>query len=506
MSASWSSTGLLEQIDGLIEEFPPIKVLFALYRLKASGVLSVQRQRSNLQLTLQGGKLVGARGAPGLLSRIGVTDESDADLMGLIGKAIAGGRSPDEALLAAADGIGDLLAKTVGEIDGYVRFENGLKTGSAPIPLPHPVPRIIQGGLTRCRGAAKLEEALAAQMFSEVCLSLPDDSPMDSWGLTPVALRLIRIIEKNLDRKPTLGQIVRKDPVERLVAADLLLQLGLISLNVPEAQPRSRSARRDVPAPQPPPAPEPPPRDPLAELTAAYQLMRSQSPWEILGLAKSADITDEGIDRANRTISRKYHPDQFTGESGEVRKLAVECFGVIQESYNAMRDETLREEVRARLEAAERGEQYITDRDRTEAELAYSRGQVAFRKKDFAEAMVQFDRANQLDPGKWRHAYMGHRTSHHLGNISGAEAARLILALDGPRGLTRADVLFEVAEILMRENDEQQAYDLYEQVLQLNPEHIGARRWVRIRRMRASAAEEEAASSLFSGLFRRKKK
>ena len=499
MSASWSGMGLLQQIDGSNEEYPPIRVLFALYRLKASGRLSIQHSSSAFVLTLQSGKVVGLIGAPELLSACGVSGSEDADLMALIGAAIASGTSPDEAMLAAANGLGDLLANSIDLSGGQVRFEDGIKPSGAAIPLPLSIPRIIRGGLERTRPVAVLEAALAEKLSCEIRLSLPDDTTLDRWELTPVSLRLLRIIKKNADRKPTLGMVIRKDPIERMVAVDLLLQLGLVSLF--EAPARARRPRK-----KPAAAPEPTVAGPLETLTAELKQLQGLKPWEVLGLRQSTEISDEGIDRANRTASRKYHPDQFSAEPEPVRAIAAECFAILQDAYGAMRSATLREEVSARLEAAENGEQYVTDRDRTEAELLYSKAQLSFRKKDYTAAHDGFDRALRLNPGKWRYAYMARRSGYHTGVLSGAETAQLILDIDGPRGLARADVLFEVAEILMKEKEEARAHELYKQVLQLNPEHIGARRWGRIRKMRKSAADDESNGSLFSGLFRRKKK
>ena len=501
MSASWSGAEFLEQINGLIEEFPPIRVLFAIYRLKSSGLFTVQRQRELVHLELQGGKVVGIRGVPGLLARIGVKIGPNADLMDLVGKAIAGGTPPNTALIAAAEGLGDILAGMVGETDGYVRFEDGLKPRGAPIALPLSIPRIIHGGLTRTRPAEMLKKAFSRKNYHEVRLSLPEDSRADTWGLTPGALRLLRLVKMNADRKPTLQQILRKGGDDRLQAADHLLQLGLFTLFVPAEAPRRPAPIHIVKTET-----EPPPQDASTTLTAQLKRLRRLPPWEVLGLKRSANVNDEGIDRANRMASRQFHPDGFISESRAVQALAADCFSVLQEAYITLKDKALREEVKTRLEATERGEQYVTDRERAEAEMNYSRGQVVFRKKEYTSANKLFERAIALDSNNWRFTYMVLRTRYHLGKSSGDEVAQKILDIDGPRGLTRADVLFEVAEILMRENAENRAHQLYKKVLDLNPEHIGARRWVRIRKMRASAEDEKSASGLFSGLFRRKKK
>ena len=503
MSATWSGTEFLDGIDGSLDEYPPVRVLFALYRLKAGGRLTLQTPSQQIHLSFHGGKVVGVDGVSTLLAGIGVEGGENDDLMGLVGKAIAGGHAPDAALSAAADGLGDQLAALIGDSDGVLRFERGIKPSGAPIPLPKNVMRIICGGLERARPAATIRQSLSAELDHEVRLALPGDTPADSWGLPPVALRLLRIIKKNLVRRPTLQQVIRRGGDERLLAADLLLQLGLITLHLSEEQP-SAAPPKPSPKPEPESAPEPP--DPGKVLVAELKRLRATSPWEILGLKKPAEVTDEGIDRANRNASKRFHPDQFISQSPKVRQLAAECFSVLQDAYDSMKDEGLRGEVRARLEAAERGEQYVTDRDRSEAEVLYSRGQVLFRKKDYATAKMEFQAAQSRDPNNWRCAYMLLRSLYHLSELTGEEVAQQIQDLEGPRGLTRADVLFEVAEIFMRDGAERRAHDLYDAVLKLNPEHIGARRRLRIKNMRAAAAEDESNSGVFSGLFRRKKK
>ena len=498
MGGSWSGAGFLEQIDGSIEDFPPIRVLFMLNRLKSTGCLSIQHQQELVIVQVRNGAVVGCQGVPRLLASLGVSGSADSDLMGLVGMAIAGGSPPDVALNAAAAGLGDVLANMVGMTKGHVLFENELQPSNAPITLPVPLPRIISSGLRRSRTALFVQQRTATMRHHVMLLSLPDDSLIDSWGLDPVALRLLRVARKNADRKPTVSQLLRKGGCEHWQALDLLLQLGLVQLEPPRKlaprPPRVVSARE--------PEPE---VDPVAELRAELDLLRTTTPWVVLGLKLANDVSDEGIDRANRTVSKRYHPDGFVNQTRPLRKLASECFNIVQNAYNTMKDETLRMEVRARLAAEEKGEQYVADRDRQEAEMVYARAQVLFRKKDYRAAKKAFDHANQLDPVNWRYKYMQIRTDYHLGAVTGNVSVEQILALSGPRGHTMADVTYEAAEILAREKKEGRAFELHKKVLSLNPEHIGARRRVRMRQKR-KAEDNKSGSGLFSGLFRRKKK
>ena len=344
MNEPWSGEAFLHRIQGPLEKFPPIRVLFLVHRLQARGRLGVRTPGGQVEFDVDAGRIVGCVGAPGLLRRLRVEGSPTADLTELVGLAIRAGTPPDQALQAAADGVGDLLAATVELTGGAVVFTPDAPRKGMPMPLPAPIPRIISDGLRRARHAEQVRLKLTPLANRRVALHVPQDAPEARWGLPPVALRLVRRAEA----QPTLSMLLRTAEgtgrEEEWYAVDLLLQLGMLSLQ--EAGARAAAA----PAPAPEPAPEPDPGAALlADLQGVLARLRVQKPWEILSIESHEQVNDAELDRALRKISARYHPDRYVGQSGEVKELAAQCFELAMEAHGRMRDPVLRADLKARL-------------------------------------------------------------------------------------------------------------------------------------------------------------
>ncbi|MFT4978424.1 MAG: tetratricopeptide (TPR) repeat protein [Myxococcota bacterium] len=494
MTSGWSAKPSLRAVQGPLDEHPPVQVMFLAHCHAATGRLTIRMEAGRVEIDVQNGRVVGISGIPRLLASVGIEGAPGANLEGLLGAAFQAGVPLDQSMQAAADGLGDVLAMTVGKTGGAVHFEMGMGPRGAPMVLPVPIPRIIAGGLQRTRHPEVVRRQLSPVSNRRVLLRPPTNTPSSRWGLSPIALRLVRRAEE----QPTLNRLLRTAEgvgrAEEWAAADLLMQLGMLDLQELRGQATPEAA------------PEPAPLDHTKELKAALSSLQGQRPWEVLELKVLADVTDPGIERAVRTISSRFHPDRFASDPPSARTLAERCFAQVMEAGEALASEALREEVKARLDAELRGEQYVTEQERKDAEMAYARGQVAFRRRQFDEAVRDFRLAHSLDPEPWRHRYMLTRSEHSSGARSGVEVAEELLELVGPRGTARADVLFEAGEILLREGLDDRAYDTFSKIVEIYPDHIGARRHLRLRKKRARSPEDEGSSGLLSGLFGRRKR
>ena len=232
--------------------------------------------------------------------------------------------------------------------------------------------------------------------------------------------------------------------------------------------------------------------------------MRGQLPWDLLEIESHRQVNDIDLGKAQRRMSSKYHPDRFVGQSDEVKALAAECFELVMDAHSRMEDPVLREELKARLEAAERGEKYVTDAERQEAEVAYARGQLTFRRRQWAEALAAYEDALRLNPEPWRYTFMRARAAYHVGQLTAEQVAMALMELEGPRGPQKAEVLFEAAEILLRDGREEQGYDLCGKIVEVYPDHVGARRRLRMRDLR-QRKESAPSGGLLSSLFGRRK-
>lgn len=458
--------------------------------------MTVRMDAVRVEIDVRNGRVSGVTGIPGLLTSLGVQGLPGMNLEALLGLALQQGAPFDKAMSAAAQGVGIFLATTVGKVGGMIEFNNGFVADGAPMVLSTPIATLIATGLQEVRHPEIVRRQLAPMSSRRVQLHLPPRISPERWGLSPVVLRLVRKAEE----APTVSRLLRTAEgvgrAEEWASLDLLMQLGMLRIQDKSASPK----------PTPPPKP-PKVEDHSEELRAKHKVLSAQKPWELLELKAPTDVNDVNIEKACRTISAQFHPDRFSGANEQTQGLAQLCFALVMEAGEAMKDEGLRQEVKARLDAEMRGEQYVTDQERKDAELAYARGQVAFRRRQFEQAEREFTEANDLNPEPWRHGYMLLRTLHQTGKKPPEETANALLELVGPRGTMRADVMAEAGEILLGAGLEEQAYATFGKVLEIHPEHVGAQRHMRLRKKRAQAEQKEASSSgLLGGLFSRRKR
>lgn len=487
MTSHWSTQATLQGLQGALDEYPPIQVMFLIHCQSATGKLTVRQGTKRLEFYAQNGSVVGLAGIPNLLASVKVNGTPSMNLEALLGRAFQAGVPLDRAMQAAADGLGHVLARMIGQTGGSVTFESDVKPAGAPMRLPVSIPAMIFNGVRAVRQPDLIRNELMPVSNRLVKIRIPTTSSTDRLGLPPVALRLVRRSRAH----QTLSSLLKTDSSEEWSAVDLLMQLGLLTIE--DSRVVETTAPKEV-------------VDYTGELREAHNQLKALRSWEILQLKTAAQVTDECIERACHAILAQYHPDRFIGASEQAQALAQRCFSLVIEAKEELRSADLRVEVKARLDAERRGEKYITDQERKAGEMAYARGLVSFRRRRFSLALSAFQKACEFDPESWRHKYMLIRTRYETGDLPGTQAAQSLLELQGPRGSARADVFFDAGEIFMKIGQEGEAYEAFEKVLQNYPEHIGARRHIRLRTKRTQATDEAPASGLLSGLFGRLKR
>jgi tetratricopeptide (TPR) repeat protein len=467
--------------------------MFLIHCKSATGRLTIRKGANRLEVYAQNGSVVGLAGIPNLLESVGVKGTPSMNLESLLGRAFQDGVPLDKAMQAAADGLGRTLAETIAQSGGSVSFEENVKPDGAPMRLSVSIPKMILSGVRAARQPDFIRKQLAPISNRPVTLRIPLTISTDRLGLPPVALRLVRRAKK----RQTLDSLLKIDNSggrsDEWSAVDLLMQLGLLSIEsrrvpVVVAAPPQKSANHTT------------------ELRAAHSLLKNQQPWQILELKTAKQLTDDGIERACHVILARYHPDRFTGAQAQAQALAQRCFSLVIEARDALSNASLRTEVKARLEAESRGEKYITEQERKAGDMAYARGLVSFRRRNFSRALSAFQKAHEFNPALWRHNYMLIRSQYETGDLPGTQAASQLLQLQGPQGLSMADVFFDAGEIYMKIGQDDRAYEAFERVLQTYPGHIGARRHIRLRKRRSQVTDVEPAPGLLSGLFGRLKR
>lgn len=508
----WSGADFLVGLAGPASRFSPARVAFLAHRVGATGWLELSLPGGAEAVAFLGGRVVGLETAGGLAAALGPAGAVPAgpgDLNRLIGAAIAGGTSPDDALHAVALALGALWISAPGE--ATVRWTDA--PPPRPLALPLTVPRLLARALELRRPAALLRVELGARPSDRLHLALPDDSEESSWGLSPAALRLIRAA----GRTGTLGGVIGAGGADRddvWLALDYLLQLGLIStesaadsdlvgisveaveaVEAPAAPRAAPPPRAPAPAPVAAPArpaPSAAPDPEVAALQATLAALEAATPLEIFELKVPAEVNLEEIDRRFRARSAPMHPDRRVGQAPEVQRLAAECFARIQAARMAFDSEDLRREARERLLAAAEGRVYVSEADKRSARLLFKRGEAALRAKKFAEAADQLGEAAKLDPLDWEIALLQAQADWRSDRCPPRAAAERLLAIKTERRSSNAEIQFQAGELLLAAGDEPAAYACFAVSVEKDPEHVGAQRRIRLRSSRDARAAEAA--------------
>lgn len=504
----WSGRGFLDEVDGDSDRFPPARVLFLVHRVSGSGVLTVGEDDFQWSVTLRKGRIIGCAGILGLTG--GATPEADAeatDLMAALGRAIARGGDPESTMRAAGVSIARMAVMAADEAAQRVVFTAD-EPGRAQVQISATLPQLLAEATRIQHPAADVRRRLAKRRNDGISLHPPDDAPEAQWGLPPVALRLMR----DASRVSTLGELLGAarggETDEVWLAVDLLLGLGLLDVAESGATPRPAA---------PPPAPaddieieavapeKPAQGEDAAKLRAALAEMKSAEPWEVLGIEDADLLEDDELESAFRKRSAEFHPDRFQGASGLVQKLAAACFARVGDARARFEDTDFLIETRQRLRAAQDGRSFATESEKAEARLIAKRAEVAARKKQWGEAHALWVKAVAVDPTETSYEWQRLVSGWRCGALEGAHVAETLVSLQGLTVSQGAEVYNIVGEIRLREGDEEAAYVAFNKCVELKPDHIDARRRLRLRDMRSGKDEPAAASGkglgALKGLF-----
>ncbi|MEC7946248.1 MAG: hypothetical protein VX265_01695, partial [Myxococcota bacterium] len=438
-----------------------------------------------------------------------VVSKDAQGLMAALGAAIGAGTDPETAMTAAGVGIARAAIRATGTEGAMVRFVPDEPQGSV-MTLPGRLPRLLAAAARKERPAPAIRSMLGGRRKSSIQARFPDDAPESQWGLPPTALRLLR----DGARVDTLGELLGAarggETDEVWAAVDLLLCLGLLELgeSIGGTGRIVEPERDDIEIETIDAAAEE--SDGGAEqgdeeansLRAWFEEHRTSDPWVVLGIDDSEQMTSEGVEAAFRAQSANFHPDIYLTASKPAQALARRCFARLGLAKEALADVDVLLEARQRMRAAEEGRPYASAAEQQRARLIAKRADVAARKKQWGEAHKLWMEAKQVDPTEVSYEWFALKTGWQSGDIEGAQAEAAMLELKSMKMGQRADLMATVGEIRLRAGDENGAYAAFEQAIEINPEHVDARRRMRLRDMRQSKSEPPARSGLsLKGLF-----
>jgi predicted negative regulator of RcsB-dependent stress response len=336
-----------------------------------------------------------------------------------------------------------------------------------------------------------------------VILHTPDDSPETAWGLTPVSLRVVRAAK----RARSIGELVdlsggaEKDSVWQ--AVDFLLQLGIVCFGdtVMQAQASAEAMPDGVFSDIVIEQVAAKPLDPrVAEYRAQAAEFDGTPPWELFGITDPAEASVAFVDKAFLQLSVTWHPDRFADEGEEVVAAAATCFAALGYARDLFDEEDFRKEVRDRLIAKREGRVYVTESDAKKARMAYTQGEHAARRKDWAVALPLLEESLTLDPRSWEATLQLALARWRSGATSPAEAAVQLAEIHPPSAVGRAEARYQLGEAHLAVGSEQAAYKAFHEAVEVKPDHVGSNRRIRMRARRLEKGDQKPGSSKSGGL------
>ncbi|MBM4391981.1 MAG: response regulator [Deltaproteobacteria bacterium] len=504
---TWSGLSFLAGVRGPFERVPPMRVLFLAHRVDATGAVMLDREEFTGRVVVRGGRVMHVEGLPGLLGELDRALPDTRDLGRDVGAAVAAGHPVDRVIEAAALGLGEFLARLVGQRGGMVSFDPDAAGPPGAFPLPVPIPRLVSAGLRQGRPLAQVDRAWSRLSQASVKVRVPDDSPETRWGLDATTMRVLRVAQTCLDVGHLLREAGATDSTRRgevLRALDLLYLLGLLTVDGGPLEQESTPS----PACTPPPAARTVEDPRIGRLRSALSAMEGASALDVLEIGDRKTLAEDDLVYAYRDISKRFHPDSFFSGPPLVRQLAEACFARVNEAYEALRMPGAIAEARRVLAARAAGKPYVSDRDHQAARVAFKRGEVLYRNRDWRGADALFVEAVRLDPDAWPHALDAARAGYLCRRLSLDQALAALDMIVPPDAAKRAQVAVSAGNMLKLESRHDDALKRYRAALEADPENHDAQREIRLHsqrqeREKASDSGVRSSTGVISDLFRR---
>ncbi len=496
----WQGAEFLARVDGSSDHFPPSRVLFLAHRVAATGRLTVDDFVDTVEIGVRAGRVVFVEGLPGLLAAVDPALDAGS-LAQAVGQGVALGHDVTALLGAAAARVGAWLASAA---EGRVRFDAGWTPPPGSFPLPEPVPRLIASGLRRAR-----PQALAASWDEgrRVFARVPDDADSSRWGLDALAARVLRDTAKPVPAS-TLARRAGDQGAEVLRALDFLVAVGLVAVDDAPAVAPTRASPPSVAAPLEAARPADP--DPVApeadeaadprleKLRAAEAAFATALPIDVLELGDRKKVGEDDVSNAYREISKRYHPDLYFSAPPDVRALAESCFARVNAAHDALRAPGGLSEARRVLEARGEGRAYVGEKEFSAAKVAFRKGEIAFRNRDWQAADDQLREAVRLDPATWPYALNAAHAGWLSRRLPTKEAVAQLDAIAANTPQRAAEVQFVAGNLYKLAGQPADALARWKAAVERDPNNRDAQRELRLHDRRAPPAPAPAAAGIFS--------
>jgi curved DNA-binding protein CbpA len=237
-------------------------------------------------------------------------------------------------------------------------------------------------------------------------------------------------------------------------------------------------------------------------LLQARERLASQDHFQVLELGRKAS-TDQVRDAYLR-LAKLYHPDRCAALGLlDLSPVAEEIFRRVNEAHAVLIDPEARQRYEEQLDG---GGGQKAAMQALEAEFAFQKGLVFFRKKNFAEAQRCFEEACRLNDKEGEHLAWLAWTRYQNPKVDNATALphirdQLLRAVKiSPQNAT---CHYYLGEIYLALSDEKRAHACFARTVELQESHVDANRHLRLMQMRKERREKKERG-LFGGLLKKK--
>ncbi|WP_434420481.1 DUF4388 domain-containing protein [Nannocystis pusilla] len=215
--------------------------------------------------------------------------------------------------------------------------------------------------------------------------------------------------------------------------------------------------------------------------------------FDLLGLATTADRAQ--IRAAWHVLSRRFHPDSLPHQGlGHLRERSQAVFAALSEAYQRLSDDAQREQIVALL----RGGQPITRvaagpsaQQVLESEMVVREGDKLLRAGNFDRALERYRAAAALNPEELEIraalAWCEYQLAADKAAVRDATRAALFEVLARQPRCVRAH--YDLGLLSLGSGDDEQALLHFNQVLELEPDSIDAKRQIHAIQLRRSTPE-----------------
>ena len=445
----------------------PVSQLYVAHLEQWSGLLELLSGGHSTRLFLQRGKVVQVEDMPGLLES--VCAHPKGNLRDDLADAITAGVDLRKAFLVAATDIGVAFALTHQSQGVEVLFTPGIDPPSGCFPLAESLAKILRLGFAAERSAVTVCE---------------EYRPRLGWTLRPTgrsakdvgtqAAGLIRRARQGVPLRDAMAGFSEDDLA--WVALDLLLAVDVLCLDEVAEDPHKAERRQRIKAK-------------IQALERRARDLLNAAPLDALGIEPKESMSwlnIDGVSKQYRKVATPFHPDQIGRRPMAYQAAASAVFSALTEAKDKLTREPGRlKEEKERWECKAKGVPFVSRLDRDEARVCFKRAQGHEHYRNWQEALDELDQAIVLDGSDLLYPVMRAFVLTVLKQREVADAISDIREVCKDGGIIpRVEGLYRIGRLYKMADRPRDALASFENLLEIVPDHLGAKREVRLLRKR----------------------